>query len=125
TGRMAQAGDYMTITVELTDALGGAHVWGQHYERRVSEISAVEEDISREILKNLQLRVGTRDEKRFAFRRGISPQANEYYWKGRFFWNKRTQEGLKKGIEYFSMAIAKDPGFALAYTGLADCYAMQ
>jgi TolB-like protein/Tfp pilus assembly protein PilF len=125
TGRVAKAGDYTAIKVELTDARTGVHVWGQQYERRISEISAVEEDISKEVLRKLQLPLGSQDVKSFAFRRGVSPEANEFYWKGRFFWNKRTQEGFRKGIEYFTMAIEKDPEFALAYTGLADCYAMQ
>lgn len=125
TGRVAKAGDYTTVKVELTDARTGVHVWGQQYERRISEMSAVEEDISREVLRKLQLRLDSHDVKSFAFRRGVSPEANEFYWKGRFFWNKRTQEGFRKGIEYFTMAIEKDPEFALAYTGLADSYAMQ
>ena len=77
------------------------------------------------MLNKLQLDFGPDDQKRLAGRRSSNTEANELYWKGRFFWNKRTQEGLQKGLEYFKQAIDRDPQFALAYTGLADCYAMQ
>ncbi|MCU1259794.1 MAG: serine/threonine protein kinase with repeat, partial [Bryobacterales bacterium] len=125
TGRVAKKGDYVSVRIELTETTSGIHLWGQQYERRISEIPAVEEDISREVLNRLQLQVGPEEQKRLANRRSINPEANELYWRGRYFWNKRTQEGFKKALEYFNQAIDKDPGFAPAYTGLADCYAMQ
>ena len=125
TGRVAKKGDYISVRIELTETTSGIHLWGQQYERRISEIPAVEEDISREVLNRLQLQFGPDDQKRLASRRTINPEANELYWRGRYFWNKRTQEGFKKALDYFHQAIDKDPGFAPAYTGLADCYAMQ
>jgi serine/threonine protein kinase/tetratricopeptide (TPR) repeat protein len=125
TGRVAKKGDYVSVRIELTETTNGVHLWGQQYERRISEIPAVEEDISREVLNRLQLQFGPDEQKRLASRRSINPEANEFYWRGRYFWNKRTQEGFKKALEYFNQAIDKDPGFAPAYTGLADCYAMQ
>jgi eukaryotic-like serine/threonine-protein kinase len=125
TGRVAKKGDYVSVRIELTDTTNGVHLWGQQYERRISEIPAVEEDISREVLNRLQLQFGPDEQKRLANRRNINPEANEFYWRGRYFWNRRTQEGFKKALEYFNQAIDKDPGFAPAYSGLADCYAMQ
>jgi serine/threonine protein kinase/tetratricopeptide (TPR) repeat protein len=125
TGRVAKKGDYVSVRIELTETRNGVHLWGQQYERRISEIPAVEEDISREVLNRLQLQFEPDEQRRLANRRGINPEANEFYWRGRYFWNKRTQEGFRKALEYFSQAIDKDPGFAPAYTGLADCYAMQ
>ena len=125
TGRVVQKGERLALAVELTETDTGAHIWGDQYERRMPEISLIEQDISREVLSKLQIQFGPDEQQRLAGRHSISPEANELYWKGRFFWNKRTLEGLKTGLEYFNQAIEKDPAFALAYTGLADCYAMQ
>ena len=125
TGRLALKGNTVSIAVELTDGDSGIHLWGRQYEHGTSQISAVEEDVSREVLGKLNLPFGPEEQSRIASRRSVDREANELYWKGRFFWNKRTQEGLKKGIEYFDQAIQRDPNFALAYTGLADCYALQ
>ena len=125
TGRVVKKGADTSVAVELTDTRNGLHLWGQQYQRPVAEISAIEEDISREVLNKLQLVFSPDDRKRLANRRSSNAEANELYWKGRYFWNKRTQEGLQKGVGYFSQAIALDPQFALAYTGLADSYAMQ
>jgi TolB-like protein/Tfp pilus assembly protein PilF len=125
TGRIARNADSISVAVELTESASGVHLWGQQYERRMSEIAAIEEDVCREVLGKLNLQWGPDERKRLASRSSVSAEANELYWRGRFFWNKRTQEGLRKGIEYFEQAIGKDPNFALAYTGLADCYAMQ
>ncbi|HYI93319.1 MAG TPA: protein kinase [Bryobacteraceae bacterium] len=125
TGRVDKRGPNTSVAVELTDARNGLHLWGQQYQRPVAEISAIEEDISREVLNKLQLVFSPDDRKRLANRRSSNAEANDFYWKGRYFWNKRTQEGLKKAVEYFSQAVALDPQFALAYTGLADAYAMQ
>jgi serine/threonine-protein kinase len=125
TGRLQRKGDSVAVTVELTSAVDGVHLWGQQYQRRISELVAVEEDISREVLENLQLRFSAEEQKRFSMRRAVSPEVIELYWRARFFWNKRTQDGFQRASEYFSAAIDKDPKFALAYTGLADCYAMR
>jgi serine/threonine-protein kinase len=125
TGRVQRTGELLSVTVELTSAEDGVHLWGQQYQRRISELVAVEEDISRGVVESLQLQFSPEEQKSFSTRRAVSPEVIELYWRARFFWNKRTQEGFQKAIEYFNAAIEKDPKFALAYTGLADSYAMR
>jgi serine/threonine-protein kinase len=125
TGRVVRRGNLVSVAVELTNADDGVHVWGQQYERPLAAILDIEEDVTRSVLKQLMLPFGSDQEKRFASRRAADPAANELYWKARFFWNKRTQEGLQQAMQYLSAAIEKDPGFAPAHAGLADCYAMR
>ena len=121
-GRVAQLKDTLSIWTELVDARDGSHLWGEQYHRKLADIFAIQEGISQEISENLRLRLTGEEKKRMTKRYTESAEAYQLYLKGRYHWNKRTGEGLKKGIQYFQQAIEKDPGYALAYTGLADCY---
>ena len=116
TGRVHRRGDTLSIQVDLIDATNVAQMWGQHYDRRVSDILLVQEDISRDIFENLRLKLSVEEQKQL--------EAFSLYLKGRNAWNKRTEDGLLQGIEYFRKAIEIDQGYAPAYAGLADCYNM-
>ena len=89
-----------------------------------TDIFALQEEIAKEMTTALRMRLTGEDEKRMAKSYTANPEAYQDYLKGRYWWNKRTEEGLNKGIEYFQQAIAKDPTYALAYSGLADCYSL-
>ena len=124
TGRLMQRGDTLVVQTELVDVEKGSQLWGAQYDRKLADVLSVQEDISREISQNLRLRLTGEEEKRLAKSHTANPEAFQDYLKGRFWWNKRAEspEGLTKGIDYFQQAIAKDPTYALAYTGLADSY---
>jgi TolB-like protein/DNA-binding winged helix-turn-helix (wHTH) protein/Flp pilus assembly protein TadD len=122
TGRVRQRGDTLIIAAELIDVEKGVQLWGGHYRRKLADIFATQEEISQEISEKLRLRLTGEEQNRLTKRHTEDPAAYQAYLKGRYFWNKRTGVGLKKGIEYFNQAIEKDPGYALAYAGLADCY---
>ena len=122
TGRVLQRGDSLIIGTELVDAGDGSRLWGKNYQRPVQEVFAVQEEIAREISDNLRLKLTGREKKRLAKRPTDNREAYQLYLKGRFFWNKRTEESVRKGIEYFRQAIEADPAYALAYAGLAESY---
>ena len=121
TGRVTQRGDNLSISVELVNANDKTQMWGEQYDRKMSDLLAIQREIAGEIVEKLKLKVSG-EEKGLAKHYTESNEAYQLYLKGRFYWNKRTPEALKKSIEYFNQAIEKDPSFALAYAGLADCY---
>ena len=123
-GRVMQRGDSLAISAELVDARDNSHIWGQQYSRKPSDIFALQEEIAKEITTTLRMRLTGEDEKRLAKSYTANPEAYQDYLKGRYWWNKRTEEGFNKGIGYFQQATAKDPTYALAYTGLADSYSL-
>ena len=121
-GRVMQRGDDLQISAELVDARDNSHIWGQQYSRKAADIFALQGELAKEMTSMLRMRLTGEDEKRMAKSYTANPEAYQNYLKGRYWWNKRTPEGLNKGIEFFQQAIAKDPTYALAYSGLADCY---
>jgi TolB-like protein/DNA-binding winged helix-turn-helix (wHTH) protein/Tfp pilus assembly protein PilF len=121
-GRVVQHGDTLTISAELIDAHDNSHIWGQQYSRKASDIFALQEEIAKEMTAALRVPLTGEEEKRLRKTYTASPEAYDDYLKGRYWWNKQTEEGFRKGIEYFERAIAKDPAYALAHAGLADCY---
>jgi serine/threonine protein kinase/tetratricopeptide (TPR) repeat protein len=123
TGRMVKRGDNLTISAELIDARYNKLIWGEQYERKVSELLAMQREIASAITDKLQLRLSGEDGKG-ARRSTDNNEAYQLYLKGRFYWNKRTVEGLQQAAEYYKQAAAKDPGYALAYSGLAEAYAL-
>jgi eukaryotic-like serine/threonine-protein kinase len=122
TGRIVQRGDSLSIRAELVDARDDTHLWGEEYNRRLSDILAVQEEIARDISGKLRQRLTGEEKKRLTRRYTENAEAYALYLKGRYHWNKRTGEDLQKGIGYFQQAIEKDPTYALAYAGLADSY---
>ncbi len=120
-GRMVQRGDQLTISAELVDVRNNRLLWGEQYDRKMSDLLQTQRQIAREIVDKLRLKVSGQ-EKGLAKHYTESNEAYQLYLKGRFYWNKRTGDAIKKSIEYFNQAIEKDPSFVLAYAGLADCY---
>src|SRR4029077_14799123 len=122
TGRVLQRGETLTISMELMDVRDGSQLWGRQYNRRLSDTIAAQEDIALEVVEKLRLRLAGAEQKRLTAHVTENPEAYQLYLKGRYYWNKRTLDGIRKAIESFQQAIEKDPGYALAYAGLADCY---
>jgi eukaryotic-like serine/threonine-protein kinase len=122
TGRVTQRGDNLTISVELVDVRNNKSLWGELYERKMSELLATQQDIAAEIASKLQLKLSGEDKKGISKRYTNNDEAYQLYLKGRYHFAKRSQEDLLKGIDYFQQAIKLDPNFALAYAGIADSY---
>src|SRR6266542_4071680 len=122
-GRIVQRGDSLTISAELVDVRYNKLLWGEQYERKMSELLQTQREIAREIVDKLKLKVSG-EEKGLAKHYTENNEAYQLYLKGRFYWNKRTVEGLQKALEYFQQAIDRDPNFALAYSGMGDTYAL-
>ena len=122
-GRVLLVGDRLVVGAELIDAADGSQLWGERYERGAADIFAVQEAIAGEIAGKLRLRLSGEERSRLTKRHTEDTEAYRLYLKGRHFWNRRTVEGLQKGIECFRQAISLDPGYALAHAGVSDCYA--
>lgn len=116
TGRIRRHGDIISIQADLIDLQNVSQLWGQHYDHRVSDVLLVQDDISRDIFENLRLKLNVEEKKQL--------EAYGLYLKGRNAWNKRTGDALLQAIEFFNQAIAIDPNYGAAYSGLADCYNM-
>jgi TolB-like protein/Flp pilus assembly protein TadD len=112
------------IAAQLVHARTGLHLWAESYERNVSDPLALQSAVARAIATEVRIRLTLRERASWRLSQPASLQALEEYLRGRFFWNRRTEDALRKGAAYFESAIAKAPGFALAYTGLADSYNM-
>lgn len=123
-GRVVKQGDRLIIKTELIDVSDGSQLWGAEYNNNLSDIFSVQDEIARKISETLRLQLTGADEERLAKRYTKDTEAYELYLKGRYFWNKRDEAGLRNGIKYFQAAEEKDPNYALAYSGLADSYAL-
>jgi serine/threonine-protein kinase len=124
TGRLMQRGDTMLISAELVDIRDNKQLWGEQYERKLSDMLSVQREIAREITSNLRPTLSGVDRSRMDKMYTANPEAYELYLKGRFYWNKRTRGDFEKAITFFQQASEKDPNYALAYSGLADTYAL-
>jgi len=118
------SGGRVRITVQLIDARTDHHLWAQTYERNMGDILAMQRDIALAIAREVQAESTPQGRTHFARSRPVKPEAYELYLKGRYEWNKRTTEGLYKALEYFQSAVLVDPGYALAYSGVADSYSI-
>jgi len=121
-GSVLRAGDRVRITAQLIHAATDTNLWAESYERDLRDVLTLQSEVAKTIVQEVQIKLTAQDQARLSSSRRVNPQAYEAYLKGRYSWNKRTEEGLKKGIEFFRQAIEKDPTYALAYTGLADSY---
>jgi TolB-like protein/Flp pilus assembly protein TadD len=124
-GRLIQRGDDLTISVDLIDVRNKKTIWGEQFERKMSDLLATQRDIAATITDKLQLRLSGNDSKGISKQYTTNNEAYQLYLQGRYFWNKRSSDNLKKATELLKAATEKDPNFALAYAGLADCYAVS
>src|SRR2546421_181585 len=121
-GSVQKANDQVRVNVQVIKALNDAHLWADTFERKPTDIFAVENEIAKTIAETLQAKITGSEKNSIAKAPTANPEAYELYLKGRFFWNKRSGVDLRKAIAFFNQAIAKDPNYALAYAGLADSY---
>jgi TolB-like protein/Tfp pilus assembly protein PilF len=121
-GSVQRANDQVRVNVQLINAMSDAHLWAEIYDRKLTDIFATESDIAKTIAETLQAKLTGSEITAISKKPTANPEAYELYLKGRFFWNKRTGADLRKAIDYFNQAIAKDPNYAVAYSGLADSY---
>src|SRR5439155_10941507 len=110
------------VSAELTDVRDNNEIWGQHYSGKSADIVSVPQQIAGDIAEKLRSKLRSSERQRVTKQGTQNPEAYEVYLKGRYSWNKRTGPELEKAISYFNQAITKDPGYALAYSGLADAY---
>jgi TolB-like protein/Flp pilus assembly protein TadD len=121
-GSVQKPGDQVRVNVQLIHAATDTHLWAETYDRKLTDVFAVESEIAKAIAERLKANLTGTAEHVLASRPTENPEAHQLYMKGRYFWNKRTTENLKKAIDYFEQAIGKDPAYALAYSGLADVH---
>ena len=121
-GRLHQVGNQVGINVELVDSTDGSQLWGEQYAREIADLMKLQEEMSREIAEKLRLRLTGAEKKKLKKRTTENSEAYQLYLKGRYHWNKRTEESVKRGIGFFREAIESDPSFASAYAGLADSF---
>jgi non-specific serine/threonine protein kinase len=124
TGNVTLRGGSLVIGAELVDVAVGSQLWGAKYNRMPGDIFVIQDEISTEISGNLRLQLNKADKKRLGRRHTENAEAYQLYLRGRYQWNRWTREGFGKGIEFFQHAVEMDPGYALAYSGLADSYVL-
>jgi serine/threonine-protein kinase len=124
TGRVQQRGDTLVVHADLVNVGTGSQLWGEKYNRKLTDLLVVETGIAKAISDKLRPRLSAEVQQRVTGLHTENLEAYQLYLRGRYEWNKRTAEGFKKSIEYFNQAIEKDPAYALAYAGLADSYSI-
>jgi len=121
-GSVRKAGNRLRITAQLINVADGYHLWSERYDRDIEDVFAIQDEISLAIVDKLKLKLLKEEKANLLKRYTDNLEAYQLYLKGRYFWNKRFEIGLKKGLEYFQQAIERDPGYTLAFSGLTDCY---
>jgi len=124
-GTVLRFGDQVRITAQLIQAPTDEHLWADSYEGNLRDTLALQKKVATKIAEQIRIEVTPQEQAALRSVKAINPDAYENYLKGRFFWNKRSADGLKKAVDYFSQAIAEDPNYAAAYSGLADAYALS
>ncbi len=122
-GRIQREADRVRLTVQLIRVRDGVQLWSEAFDKEFTNIFALEDALSERVAQSIRLKLTGEETRRFTKRSTERPDAYEAYVKGRYFWNKRTDKGMEKGLEYFRQAITLDPNFAEAYVGVADSYA--
>jgi len=121
-GSVLRSGGRVRITAELVDAASGKDLWARSYERELRDVLILQGEVASAIADEIRVKITPQERSRLATNRVVDPAAHEDYIRGRYYWNKRTEEGLKRGIDYFRQAIDLEPTYAEAYDGLADCW---
>ena len=123
-GTVLRSGDQVRITAQLIQAPADKHLWAESYEGDLRDTLALQKEVARNIAEQIRIEITPRERAALKSVKAVDPEAYEAYLKGRYFWNKRTADGLRKAVDYFNQAIAKDPNYAAPYSGLADTYAL-
>ncbi len=121
-GSVMRAGARVRITAQLIQAATDKHLWAQDYERDLRDVLTLQSEVARAIAREVQVKIGPEEQGRLKKSQRVNPSAYEAYLKGRYHWNKRTEEGIKTGVSFFEQAIQLDPTYAPAYAGVADSY---
>jgi serine/threonine-protein kinase len=121
-GSVRKSGKRLRITAQLVNVSDGYHLWSERYDRDIEDIFSIQDDISLSIVSQLKGKLLGKERAAIAGRHTRDVEAYNSYLQGRYFWNKRTEVGFQKGLEYFRQAIERDPTYALAYAGIADCF---
>jgi serine/threonine protein kinase/TolB-like protein/Tfp pilus assembly protein PilF len=124
TGNVAHRGTAVSLTAELVDVSDGSQLWGQRYDRAITDVQFMQAELAQHIARGLRVQVSSDERTRVARSDSVNPEAYQLYLRGRYFWNKRTVNDFRKSVSYFSQAVDKEPTFALAYAGLADSYGL-
>ncbi len=123
-GTVLRSGDRVRISTQLVDARADTHLWAESYDRDLRDVLALHAEVAQAIAREVQVKLTPQEKAHLAHVRPVDPEAYEAYLKGRYYWNKRTGEGMKQGLECFRQAIEKDPTYAAAHAGLADSAAV-
>jgi len=123
-GTVLRSGDRVRITAELVQAASDRHLWADTYESPIGDVLTLQNQVASAIANEIRINLTPEEQSLLAATRPVSAEAYEDYLKGRYYWNKRSEEGLSKAIDYFQLATQKDPNYALAFAGLADCYSI-
>jgi len=121
-GTVLRAGDQIRITAQLVQAASDTNLWADSYERNLRDVLGLQNEVAQAIAQRIKVTLTPQQQVRLGTALVINPAAYEAYLKGRFYWNQWTQDGVRKGIQYFQQALQTDPNYAPAYAGLADCY---
>jgi len=121
-GRVVQRGEQLTLSLELVDVQNDKVLWTESYIRKQSDLVTLQSEIAKDVSTKLKSRLSGADEAKVTKSGTTNPEAYQAYLKGRYYWNRRTPDGIQKAIEQFDLAVQKDPNYALAYVGLADSY---
>ena len=123
-GRIVQRGEQLTLSLELVDVQNDRVIWTEQYERKQSDLLSLQGEIARDVSTKIKSKLSGAEEKKLSKAATTDPEAYQAYLKGRYYWNRRTSENIKKAIEQFKAATDRDPNYSLAFVGLADCYAV-
>jgi TolB-like protein/DNA-binding winged helix-turn-helix (wHTH) protein len=124
-GAVLRSGDRVRITAQLVEAPSDRHLWAESYERDLRHVLDVQDEVARDVANEIKIKLTPQEQAQLASGRPVDPEAHEAYLRGRYEWNKWTEEGLNKSIEYFEKAIQKDPPHAQAWAGLSDAYGLM
>jgi len=124
-GRVTQHGDELSLSLELVDVQKDKVIWTEQYQRKTSDLVSLQSEIARDISTKLKSKLSGAEETKVSKTATADPEAYQAYVKGRYYWNRRTAENIKKAIEQFKIATDRDPNYALAFVGLADCYVVS
>ena len=121
-GSVRRAGERVRVTAQLVQVVDQTHIWAETYEREMRDVLVLESEVARSVARAIAMTLAPEVEARLARARPVRPESYQDYLRGRYFWNRRTEAALRQALGYFQQAVAADPGYAPAYSGLADCY---